>query len=152
MYLKHLRMSSTNKQQHHHNQDELHSVHLIPAADREVLGVVSGVVYSPNEVDEQGDWTSQKEIENVAHAFVKKARQISVNHKDRAGAKPVESYIAQGDWQIGHELVKKGSWYIITEVLDAKLWARLESGELGSFSWEGKAKLKPGFPDDPNDL
>lgn len=145
-------MSSTNKQQHHHNQDELHSVHLIPAADRKVLGLVSGVVYSPNEVDEQGDWTSQEDIENAAHNFVKKARKIGVDHKGRAGARPVESYIAQGDWQIGDELVKKGSWFIVTEVTDAKLWARLESGELRSFSWEGKAKLIPGIPDDPNDL
>jgi hypothetical protein len=138
-------MLSTNKQLD--TQNGRHSVCLIHTSDEKVPGLVSGVVLNPCEVDAQGDWVSPKEIERAAHDYIKNARGVGVEHKDREGARVVESYIAQGDWKIQGELVKKGAWILVMEITDEALWNRVESHELTGFSIEGTAQRILGTPE-----
>lgn len=101
-------------------------------------GLVYGIVYMPDEVDSQGDFTSSEEIERAAHEFLPQAA-MNLHHTDKeANVTVVESYIAPCDLKFDSgELVKKGSWILVSKVNDADLLKSIETGEITGYSLEG---------------
>ena len=102
--------------------------------------IVYGIVYSPDEVDSQGDEASAEEIEKAAHDFLATCRVMKVMHKGKpAKVDVIESYIAPEDVTIGEQEVKKGSWVVAVKIHSKKIWKAVVDGELTGFSMAGRA-------------
>ena len=99
--------------------------------------LVYGVVLVPDLVDVQGDVLTAEAIEQAAHRFLVESRRIGVQHQYTANAQVVESYIAPQDLELGGRTVPKGSWVLVTKVLDDALWERIKNGELTGYSIGG---------------
>jgi len=108
----------------------------IAKADEE-LRIVYGVVLEPDSEDLQGDIISADTIEKAAHGYLRASRVVGDSHATQANAEVVESYIAQADFQLGEQTVKKGSWVMGVKVHDDELWAAVKAGEMGGFSIGG---------------
>lgn len=116
--------------------------------------IVYGVVLDPNIVDAHNDWVPTGVIEAAAHDFVKKSRVIGFEHRARASASLVESFIepypTDGDYQaalqgrphsvsrrmFGNQPITSGSWVIGVELND-ELWSAFKSGDITGFSIGG---------------
>jgi len=99
--------------------------------------IVTGIVYSPDEIDLQGDFMSAETIEKMAYDFMENYRNIDKNHDYIAGEGSVcESYIAPTDIVVGGMEVKKGSWVLSTRVTD-EVWQLVKSGDFTGFSIGG---------------
>ena len=105
-------------------------------------GLVYGVVYEPETVDTDGDYASLAEIEKAAHAFLPRAATNIEHDGGPPDVKIVESYIAPMDMTIpgSADVVKKGSWVLVTKVDDTEVLKALAEGELTGYSLEGSAK------------
>jgi len=104
--------------------------------------LVYGVVYSPDEVDTQNEYTTAEEIEKAAHKFLQNLRQenIDVNHTfEKVNAIAVESYIAKKDESDIIPGATAGSWVIAIKVNDDQLWESVKKGEYEAFSMAGYA-------------
>lgn len=107
--------------------------------------LIYGVVYEPFTVDAQGDWATPETIEEAAHKFLMESRKMRVMHKLNADRiLPVESYIAPQDFQLGRTLVRKGSWVLVSKVLDEEIWKAVESGQLRGYSLGGRSSVRNG--------
>lgn len=104
--------------------------------------IVCGIVYAPDEVDSQGDQASAEEIEKAANDFMENVQQFKVMHKGKpAKIKVLQSYIAPQDLTINKRKIKKGSWVLVTRVLDNKLWKDIKAGKFTGYSMAGTAKV-----------
>lgn len=102
--------------------------------------LIYGVVYSPNEIDEQGDWISAEEIEKAAHNFLIDYRKIGINHRQIVkGCKVAECYITLTDMNIGDSFIKKGSWMMVTRVDNNDVWQDAKDGGFTGYSIGGTA-------------
>lgn len=105
--------------------------------------LVYGIVYEPYKKDSDGDWTTPEEIENAAHNFLPQAL-LDKNHDNDDFANSecavVECYIAPVTYTINNELVKQGSWVLVTKVFSDDVWEDVKTGEFTGFSFEGKAQ------------
>jgi hypothetical protein len=99
--------------------------------------VVLGVVLEPDTVDTQGDMMSPEDIEASAHAWLASSRVIGSEHGKPIEATPVESYIAPVDFNLGGELITKGSWLLGTKIHDPAEWAKVLDGEYEGYSVGG---------------
>ncbi|SDP78144.1 XkdF-like putative serine protease domain-containing protein [Desulforhopalus singaporensis] len=104
--------------------------------------LVYGIVYSPDEVDTQGDHTNAGEIEKAAHDFMKAARvgNIDKDHSFEAeeGAFVAESWIVKaGDPVFPDE--KEGAWAVAIKIEDDELWSAVRKGDIGGLSIGGYA-------------
>ena len=107
--------------------------------------MVGGVVYEPDEVDTQGDYTDAKEIEKAMYRFMEKyatnTNRIRINHKGRKYFFPIiESFIPDHDTMKGDQRLKAGTWWLMIKVTSDKIWKMIEDGELQGFSMGGRAK------------
>lgn len=102
-------------------------------------GLLYGVVYEPNAVDLQGDFTSSEEIEKAAHDFLPNAVISLLHKKDLEDVQVVESFVAPCDYIIGDQLIQKGSWVLVTRILNEELKKMIEDGEINAYSLEGTA-------------
>lgn len=103
--------------------------------------IVGGVVYAPDEEDAQGDSASAEEIRKAAYGWMERRQEFMAFHDGTPiRAKVLESYIAPVNFHMETELVKKGSWVLITRVLDKSIWAKIKSGEITGYSMAGRAK------------
>ena len=101
--------------------------------------LIYGVVYTPNEIDTQGDYATEDEIEKAAHQFLKDARNIDKQHDFVTGAgEVVESYISPIDFTLGEQEVKKGAWVLVTKATD-EIWEEVIKGDITGYSMAGKA-------------
>lgn len=101
--------------------------------------LVYGVVYEPDTVDLQKDFMTAKTIEKMAHDFLKEFRNIDKNHDYVSSVgTPVESYITMSDMEYGGEVIKKGSWVLVTEATD-DAWESIKKGDLQAYSIGGYA-------------
>lgn len=125
--------------------------------------LIYGIVLEPNTVDSQGDMVSPEAIEQAAHSYLAKAAQgRSTVHREQHGPAlfspsnpkmvPVESFIAPCDFSYdGREQIRKGSWVLVSHVLDRKLWKRIlrgyTDGEVGQaltgWSVGGSGRRRP---------
>lgn len=99
--------------------------------------LVTGVVLEPDTVDAHGDVVSREEIEQAAHRFLVRSRLVGLQHRRRAPAEVVESYIAPRDFELGGGRVKEGSWVMTVHVKDADLWKAIKEGRYTGFSIGG---------------
>jgi hypothetical protein len=106
---------------------------------------VWAVVLEPYEIDTQGDWLEPGEIAKAAHGWMERYQRSGVNHtgEPKTDLRPVESYVAPTDFQLGDQPVRKGSWILGLHVKDAETWAKVESGELSGFSIQGYGRRTP---------
>jgi hypothetical protein len=109
--------------------------------------MVYGIVYSPNEVDSQGEYATGAEIEKAAYNFMKGLRLLNVDAQhdfDPKAAFVAESWITKGvDPLFSSE--PEGSWAVGIRVEDDALWADVKKGELAGISMAGyAAKVRKG--------
>jgi hypothetical protein len=110
-----------------------------------VRQIAYGVVLEPrgpDDPDTQGDWYTAQDVELAAHGFMTEVTKGSGfgdllhDGTTRAGY-PVESFIAPVDFELGGQLVRKGSWVMGMHYPDPAIWGRIEKGELAAFSVGG---------------
>lgn len=108
--------------------------------------VAYGVVLEPRTADDpdtQGDWYDAEDVELAAHYFMAEVTKGSgfgdLMHDEttRAGY-PVESYIAPVEFQLGDQVVAKGSWVMGMHYPDPDIWAGIKKGTYGAFSVGGR--------------
>ena len=103
--------------------------------------LVYGIVYEPNVADAHGDYMTPAEIEKAAHGFLKDAREIDKQHDFQGGVgEVVESYIAPSDFEMGDEVIKKGSWVLVTKASE-EIWNQIQKGEITGYSMAGTADI-----------
>ncbi|MBA7681069.1 hypothetical protein ES703_89397 [subsurface metagenome] len=102
--------------------------------------IVCGIVYAPNEVDSQGDTTTEEEIRKALYSYMEGPQKFKLNHKGKyIDAKVLEIYIAPMDFAISNQKIKKGSWLLIARVLDEKVWKGIKDGSITGYSLAGRA-------------
>ncbi|MFH0902128.1 MAG: XkdF-like putative serine protease domain-containing protein [Pseudomonadota bacterium] len=101
--------------------------------------LVYGLVYAPDDEDTHGDSADADEIEAAAHGFMA-SRVVGLQHKAKAPASVVESYIAQADMPLGKEQIKKGSWLVVLKIEDDNLWKAVKDGTFDGISMGGSAR------------
>ena len=102
-----------------------------------------GVVLEPDVTDAQGDRESADEIEKAAHDYLVNSRTIGIHHAAKSpGSVVVESYIALNDFKIGDEVIKKGSWVMVTRH-DPDVWELVKNGEFQGYSIGGEGDRQP---------
>ena len=107
--------------------------------------IVGGVVYEPDEVDTQGDYTDNAEIGKAMFRFMEKyatnTKRIRINHKGRKFFFPIlECFQPEHDTIKGDERLKAGSWWMMIKVTNKSIWKDIEEGKLTGFSMGGRAK------------
>jgi hypothetical protein len=107
--------------------------------------IVGGVVYEPNKVDSQGDFTDTEEITKTMYGFMEKygeqPKRIKVMHKGAAKFFPIlECFQPEHDTKKGGDTIKSGAWWMMIKVTDAGVWKEIESGVLTGFSIGGMAR------------
>ncbi len=104
--------------------------------------IVYGIVYEPDTEDAQGDEANAEEIQKAAYDFMEHVQTFKVMHKgNRVKVRILENYIAPVDFTIKKRKVKKGSWILVTRILDKKLWAEIKAGNLTGYSMAGYAQV-----------
>lgn len=105
--------------------------------------IVYGIVYEPDTKDAQGDQANEEEIRKAAYTFMENAQAFKVMHKGKkVKVSILENYIAPCDFEVAKRKVKKGSWVLVTRVLDKKLWQEIKQGKLTGYSMAGYAKVE----------
>lgn len=103
--------------------------------------MVYAVVYSPDEVDAQGEFAKASAIEAAAYDFMRSRNvlNVDVDHDfDPKAAFVAESWIVKGvDTLFPEE--REGAWAVGIRVEDPELWARVKKGELEGISMAGCA-------------
>lgn len=118
------------------------SVPIFPVEKANDEHIVCGIVYEPDTVDAQGDSASAEEIQRAAYDFMQNAQAFKVMHKGKAvNVKILESYVAPVDFTINKRTIKKGSWVLVTRILDKKLWQDIKAGKFTGYSMGGTAKV-----------
>lgn len=103
--------------------------------------IVYGIVYEPDEEDSQGDEANADEIRKAAYQFMEECQTFKVMHKGKkVKVKILENYLAPVDFTIEGKSVKKGSWVLVTRILDAKIWKAIKKGRLTGYSMAGYAR------------
>jgi hypothetical protein len=109
--------------------------------------VVYGIVYSPEQVDSQGEYATSAEIEKAAYGFMKDLRLLNVDARhdfDPKGAFVAESWLTKGADSLFPD-EPEGSWAVAVRVEDNGLWEDVKKGELAGLSMAGyAAKVKKG--------
>jgi len=108
--------------------------------------VVYSIVYSPDEVDTDGEYADSETIKKAAYGFMKQNqnRNIDTNHN----FKNEDAYVAQswlvkkGDPTFPDE--KAGSWAVAIKIDSKPLQQALKSGKLKGISMAGYAGKKEG--------
>jgi len=115
--------------------------------------LVGGIVYEPDIIDAQGDSSSDTEIEKACHNYMIKSMTVGKMHSEKLGKDQValvENYIAPGNFFIGQEFVRKGSWVQVHKILDDGLWTDIKDGKYTGLSMAGRAKdISPKDPNKP---
>jgi hypothetical protein len=101
--------------------------------------LVYGVVLEPDQVDAHGDTIDADTIEKAAHGYLVDNANVGYQHDFLINeyARVVESYIAPQDLTIGTETVTKGTWVIVTKILDESLWDDIKAGVTTGYSIGG---------------
>jgi hypothetical protein len=109
-------------------------------------------VYVPYVPDSQGDFMSPAEIESTAYNFMRGQRMYNVDTEhdlSKNDTVVIESFIARK----GDEDFIPGSWVVGMHVVNPKMWAKVEKGEVNALSMYGSgsredAVIEIEIPDD----
>lgn len=117
--------------------------------DADEKRLLYGIVYEPDSEDTYGDFMTEDEIEKTAHEFLEHYRNIDTEHNLLAGAGVVvESYVAPVNLNIGDNVIKAGSWVLVTRASE-DIWEAWKDGEITGYSMFGisrEAKMSKGEP------
>jgi hypothetical protein len=106
--------------------------------------LVYGIVYSPDEVDLQGDLASADVIKDMAYNFMKNARTNNVDQQHNFIGDEgfvAESWLTkQGDTIFPSE--KVGSWAVGIKVEKEETWQLVKKGEITGLSLAGLAAVE----------
>jgi cation transport regulator ChaB len=112
--------------------------------------LVYGVVYEPNVPDAHDDMMTADEIEKACHGFMRKYATLraasGLEHQVDVGRDQVvivENSIAPVDYRLGTQTVTKGSWVMVTKVLDDQIWADVQAQRYTGYSFEGWGRRVP---------
>lgn len=113
----------------------------------EAEGIVYGIVYSPGEVDSQGDTATAEEIRRAAYGFMKalRAREIDKDHDgDQRSAYVCESWIVkEDDRDPVFPAESAGTWAVGIKLEDEALKEAVRKGEIAGLSMAGTADRVP---------
>jgi len=102
--------------------------------------LIVGIVYEPMVVDSQGDFMVTEEIEKTCNEFNVHFRAIDKDHNCIPGAgQVVQSYTAPTDMEIEGNIVKAGSWVIVTKA-DDETWEEVKKSNYQGYSMWGLAR------------
>jgi len=102
--------------------------------------LVYGIVYEPDVRDADDDFSDKGEILKAAHLFLAEFRTMKIQHLvPNSGVVIVESYIAPVEFEMNGEMVKLGTWVLVTKIFDEEIWKLVQSGELTGYSMGGFA-------------
>ncbi len=110
--------------------------------------ILGGVVYEPDEVDTQGDYTDAKEIEKAMYRFMERyatdSKRIRINHQGKKYHFPImEVFQAEGDGtKKGGQILKAGTWWLEIKVTNDAVWKMAENNEIEAFSMGGHSKAR----------
>jgi hypothetical protein len=109
------------------------------------LRYVLGVVLEPDTVDAQGDIYSADEIRQAMWGYMKRFRNVGLQHGRLVNGliHLVESYQTPCEINVGGSVLKPGTWLIGLHVEDDALWADVEAGRLTGLSIGGFARKQP---------
>ena len=114
---------------------------VVPMLKKDEERIVYGVVYEPDSTDAQGDAASAREIKKAAYRFMEEAQVFKVNHQgSNVPVKILENFLAPTTFSVGKKKIKKGSWVLVTRVLDDNVWEDIKSGKLTGYSMAGYAR------------
>lgn len=106
--------------------------------------LVFSVVYEPDIADAHEDAMTIEQIERAAHGFMLRYARFlgdpGVEHADRLNREQVtvvESYIAQTDFTLGAQRVRRGSWVMGMKIHDDTVWADVKAGRYRGYSLQG---------------
>ena len=103
--------------------------------------IVYGIVYEPDEEDSQGDEANAEEIRKAAYQFMEQVQTFKVMHKGKnVKVRILENYLAPVDFKIEGKSVKKGTWVLVTRILDKKIWKAIKKGKITGYSMAGYAR------------
>jgi len=107
--------------------------------------IVGGIIYEPDEIDSQGEFTDAEEIEKAMEKFMEKyatdTNRIRINHKGKRYHFPIiECFQPEEDTKKGGEIIKKGAWWLEVKVTNPAIWKMIEDKELEGFSMGGTAR------------
>ena len=105
--------------------------------------IVGGVVYAPDEVDAQGDYTDSHEIwKGLKSHMIQSDGKICLMHDGvRKNVAIVECFQPDEDIMKGGEVLPAGSWYLSVYVppeMEA-VWRAVKKGDITGFSMGGQA-------------
>lgn len=120
---------------------------VIKASDEE--GVVYGIVYAPDEVDTDGDYTDVDEIKKAAYAFMKSKNTGNVD-KDHS-FEDEDAFIAQS-WILKENDPlfpdePAGSWAVAIQLEDEELIKAVKDGDIAGISMAGTANKEDDDPE-----
>ncbi len=103
--------------------------------------MIFGIVYSPDDLDTQGEYAKAEDIEKAAHSFMKDLRATNIDKQHNEEPQPAfvaESWIVRkGDPLFTDET--EGAWAVGIKVEDEDLWKSAKEGEIGGLSMGGTA-------------
>ena len=106
--------------------------------------MVYGVVYSPEEVDLQGDIASAEVIKDMAYNFMKSAKTNNVDQQHNfisdEGFVAESWLVKQGDPVFPQE--KEGSWAVGIKIEKDETWRLVKGGEISGLSLAGLALVE----------
>jgi hypothetical protein len=124
------------------NENPTFSKDIAIAKTDEEKQMVFGIVYSPDEVDTQGDIMTAPEIEKMAYTFMKEGRTQQVDRQH--DFQPDEGFIAES-WIVKENdpyFSEIGSWAVGIKVEDRGTWELIKSGEITGISMAGSAETE----------
>lgn len=106
--------------------------------------IVGGVVYEPDVVDTQGDYTSAQDIQEAMYRFMEKyakdSKRIKVQHRGKSYTFPIlECFQPEHDITRGGQTVKKGAWWLMLKITEPGVWNLIQDGHITAFSMGGMA-------------
>lgn len=105
-------------------------------------GLVYGIVYEPDTVDAQDEYMDAPTIQRAAHNFLPRAA-MNIHHAidcAPSDVEVVESYIAPVTFNLGDNIIKQGSWVLVSRINNLELRKSIIEGELTGYSLEGFAR------------
>jgi uracil-DNA glycosylase family 4 len=98
--------------------DNEHQFGLFMADAPDKRNVVQGVVYAPNQLDDQNHWAPPEVLQDAAHWYMEHSQLADTEHQKLADARVVESYITSQPEKLGDRDIPVGSWRVAHSVSD----------------------------------
>jgi hypothetical protein len=106
--------------------------------------MVYGIVYSPDEVDLQGDIASAEVIKEMAYSFMKNAKTNNIDQQHNFISDEgfvAESWLTKAGDSV-FPLEKEGSWAVGIKIEKEETWQLIKSGEITGLSLAGLAVVE----------